>query len=148
MFYTLALITGVMILIQTIINSELAQKIGIFNSTFFNFLISSVILVILMIANLIKFDIALVNRIPIYAYIGCILGVFIIITANYIIPKMSIFKSTLLMFLGQVLTGIVIDMMSGFDFSPKKSFGLALIITGMLMNNLIPFFQNKFAAKN
>ena len=75
--------------------------------------------------------------IPFYAYIGGLIGVFSITLSNYTAPKISVFYMTLLIFIGQIATGIVIDYFALNELSPGKIIGSILVAAGLSYNLFI-----------
>ena len=88
-----ALLSGVSIVISRIINSQLGNKIGVFQSTFYNYLtglfLSGVFLLVSKETLLASTD--TLRAIPFAAYLGGLVGVISIAFSNYVAPKISAF---------------------------------------------------------
>jgi len=61
----------------------------------------------------------------------------VVIISNIIIPKIPTIYSTLLIFIGQLFTGIVLDYLTGMEISKGKVVGGLLILAGMAYNSMI-----------
>jgi len=72
-----------------------------------------------------------------YIYIGGLLGVGLIATSNIIVPKMAAFYLTLLLFIGQVFAGIIIDAVLDGAFSIRIFLGGILVAAGLGANFLL-----------
>lgn len=130
MFYViLAVVAGFSIILSRIINANLALKIGIYQGTFINYVVGlslSITLVLLLPGQF------FVNAgIPLWAFGGGTLGVIVVALSSYITHRISNFNITLLTFLGQLVTGVVIDLFLGNPISTTKIIGGVLIFLGL-----------------
>lgn len=147
MFYIfLSILAGVSIVIARIINSNLAEEIGIFQGTFFNYLIGLLFsLVFLFFSNeslhisSLKFKV-----LPAWVYLGGAGGVIVIVLSSLITPKISALHSTLLIFIGQLFTGIIIDYFTMNKLSIGKVTGGLLVLLGLAFNLLIDKKENLY----
>lgn len=147
LYILFALVTGMIVILSMILNSRLAAGIGMLKATRMNFLTGLVTVMAIMIfsrSGMISFD-TLSGIHPVYIFGGGILGVFIVIGFNYILPKIPTIYTTVLMFLGQIVTGMVIDLFMGKDLSEKTIIGAIVIISGLGVNVWIDRFAR---AKN
>lgn len=138
-YIIIAILSGVTIVISRIVNSKLSEKIGLFESTFYNFLTGLIFSVIILIFSkeILNFSSLSTVSIPLYAYIGGLIGVFSITLSNYTAPKISVFYMTLLIFIGQIATGIIIDYFALNELSPGKIIGSLLVAIGLSYNLLL-----------
>ena len=140
MFYmVISVLAGVSIVVARIINSALASRIGTLQSTFFNYITGlSVSFVFLVISReLANLPAAKYGTIPLWAYAGGLLGVIVIILSNFTTPKVSAFYLTLLIFIGQLFAGILIDYLISGDISIGKITGGILVLAGLTYNLLL-----------
>lgn len=139
LYIIVSILAGVSVVISRIINSNLAKKIGIFQSTFFNYVVGLFFSVIFFILSREKIDLSLTKLagIPIWAYLGGIAGVLLIALSNYITPKISSFYLSLLMFIGQLFVGIAIDYFTKNSISVGKFVGGLLVLMGLIYNLII-----------
>lgn len=141
MYYILAFLAGVFTLISVITNSNLAKYIGTRQSTLINFIAGlSVSIILYIFFNNQPFEFI---NFPIWALFGGLFGVFIVIISNLIIPKIPTIYSTLLIFIGQLFTGLLIDCFQANTLQLNKVIGAFLIITGLFYNLLVDKKDNK-----
>ena len=136
LYILIAILSGVTIVISRIVNANLADKMGLFQSTFYNFLTGLLFSsLILFFANE-NFDLQAITStsVPFYAYIGGIIGIFSISLSNYVAPKISAFYMTLLIFIGQIGIGIFIDYLVSNEVSIGKIIGGILVAIGLSYN--------------
>ncbi|WP_097027991.1 DMT family transporter [Clostridium peptidivorans] len=136
MYIILAAITGGLVILSMIINSRLADKIGVFQGTLVNYIVGltfTLVLVILMKGPK-GFITNNLGEVPFYGFLGGFIGVMVVATSNIIIPKIPAIYSALLIFIGQVFTGIIIDYIRLSSVSKGKIIGGLIIILGLLYN--------------
>lgn len=130
---------GVTIVLSRSVNGYLSQKIGAYQSTFFNyftgFLMSSVFLILFGFFNLKGFQFDILMRQP-TLLIGRMIGVFNILILNIIVPKISPVQLTLITFVAQLLSGVVIDYCIYDIFSIQKLIGCLIVIVGLIAYQL------------
>lgn len=136
LYIILAFIAGGLVLLSMIINSHLAKRIGIFQGTLVNYIIGLLftILVLLFRNNTMNLSLNSLSKIPFWAYLGGLIGVMVVAISNIVIPKIPTIYSTLLIFSGQLFTGIIIDYFTGNLISKGKIIGGFLIIAGLTYN--------------
>ncbi|MCY6957160.1 DMT family transporter [Clostridium brassicae] len=136
LYVVLALISGCLVILSMVINSHLAKKIGIFQGTFVNYLVGLLFIsIILILKNEFRnLSFNILSYIPFWAYLGGLIGVSVVAISNIIIPKIPTIYSTLLIFLGQLFTGIAIDYCRGNLISKGKIIGGLFIIAGLIYN--------------
>lgn len=136
MYLTIAFLSGVTIVLARVINYALADKIGIFQGTFFNYvlgLLGSVILLLFSGETFKLFEISSYQG-SWWAYTGGLVGVGVIALSSYLSSKISAFYLTLLLFVGQLFVGILLDYLAIGYFSTIKLFGSVLVIIGLSYN--------------
>lgn len=138
-YIILATISGCLVILSMIINSRLADKIGVFQGTFVNYSVGVLITLILALftGTLSGFELSSLNNIPIWAFLGGFIGVMVVASSNVVIPKIPVIYTTVFIFIGQIFTGIIIDYIRLGDISKGKVIGGILIILGMLYNTNI-----------
>lgn len=135
MYYLFAFAAGALTLISMITNSKLSTYVGTRQSTLVNFtagLIVSIILYFLFQETTFK-----LISLPVWAYFGGLMGIFIVIISNIVIPKIPTVYTTLLIFIGQLLTGVLIDFIQYRELSFYKFIGVLLITAGLYFNFII-----------
>ncbi len=138
MYFVVAFLGGISVIISRMINAILSQKIGVFQATFYNFL-SGLALSLLMFASLFivgKSTLVGVNfsGFPMIFYFGGFFGLIITALSNLLIPKVSAFYFTLFMFTGQLISGMIFDYILFADFSLGKVIGCTLVVFGLSLN--------------
>lgn len=129
-------LSGLTIVISRILNSALAEKIGLFQSTVYNYITGLSV----------SFLFALFSKqagglygihfgaVPVWAYLGGFVGVITVVLSSYLTPRISAFYLTLLLFVGQLFTGIFIDFFNAAEFSPSKLVGGIFVLGGLTYN--------------
>lgn len=129
-------LSGFTIVMNRIINSSLAERIGLFQSTLFNYitgLVTSLLFALFSRETNIQSGIDF-GAIPFWAYLGGFVGVIVIVLSSYLTPRISALYLTLLLFIGQIFTGIIIDFISTGDFAVSKLIGGLFVVGGLAYN--------------
>ena len=142
MFYLyilVAILAGVSVVISRIFNSIIADEIGTLQGTFINYLTGLMAAFILFILSKEYLNIGNINysSIPFYSYLGGAIGILVVLLSNYTTPKVSNFSLSLLVFIGQLSIGILIDYYSYSTISIGKIIGGILILLGLSYNMII-----------
>lgn len=130
-----AIMAGVTIVLSRSVNSYLSQKIGAYQSTFFNYftgLIMSIIVLLIVGFKISSLDMSIVYQYP-TVFIGGIIGVFNILILNLIVSKISPVKLTLMTFVAQLITGMILDYLIYHMFSINKFIGCIIVVIGLIM---------------
>jgi len=135
----LSFAVGIGVILNVTFNARLANVTSVRISTFFNYVtgLSVALLVYFM------FDIGETPLFGVtfshtwYVYTGGFIGVAVITLSNVIVPKIGAFYLTLLMFIGQIFAGILIDAMLDGAFSLRIFLGGALVSAGLGANLLL-----------
>lgn len=138
-YVILALFSGCLVLMSMIFNSRLAGRIGVFRGTLVNYVVGLVTTVLVL--SVLRFPVLayakVMGSIPLWALLGGVLGVAVVATSNVIIPRIPTVYVTLLTFAGQLLAGIVIDLIINGTVSFGKVIGVILIIAGLAYNSYL-----------
>lgn len=132
----LALASGLTNVLGRIINSNLANKIGILPGTFYNYitgLIASTVFFMFS-SNTIRYSADKFLGLPVYAYIGGAIGVVVVAISSYVTPKISALYATVLLFIGQLFAGIIVDYFTLHVVSIGKLIGGVLVLLGLVYN--------------
>jgi transporter family-2 protein len=130
---------GVNIVISRTLNAKLAALTSVRTGTFYNYLVGLIISipVFLLLGN---------NEITLteftlspnwYIYLGGTLGVCVVVLSNITVVKISAFYLTLLIFIGQIFSGILVDAVISQVFSSRNLIGGILVSTGLCVNLLL-----------
>ena len=134
-----SILSGVTIVLSRSVNGMLSKKIGTYQGTFYNyftgFMTSLILMLVLMIVGVQHINISL-DKTNLMMYLGGIIGVFNILILNIIVPRISPVILTLLSFIGQLVSGMVIDAFVYNMFSISKILGCLIVIAGLVIYQL------------
>jgi len=137
MMYLFAILAGAMVVLSMVMNSQLARGVGIFQGVFINFaagLLTS--LPVYFVCSFYELEAlgAMSYAAPWYAFLGAFYAIAIVAACNVVIPKIPVVYSAVLIFLGQIVTGLVLDALTAGFFDPYKAIGALLITVGLFLN--------------
>ncbi len=140
----LSLAAGLAVVLSRSINARLAEVAGALPGSFINHLVGLPITLLLAVAA--REGLPLFPALPLgrsWIYLGGVLGVGVVLLFNILVPRISQFSLTVLVFVGQVLAGVLLDLLQG-QFSFDASFiGGLLIAAGIGLNLAIEYFTGK-----
>ncbi len=134
MYILLGILAGATIVVGRMCNAELSGRIGNDKSTFYNYttgLLGSMLL-LFVVGGTLPGGIA--QPLNLFMYLGGLVGIVNMFISNYITPKMSAYVLTLLIFVSQLASGIIIDALTGNGVSVGKVAGGILVLLGLLYN--------------
>lgn len=135
----ITLITGFCVVFNRIASAELAKKRSLQKSVFWNFLIASITLIllskVLYQTSLIQTYNSMLQSNPLLLT-GAIFAVATVLATNYLSPRVASYYLTLLLFIGQIFSGIVLDIVLSSSFSFQNFAGGILVLLGLLLNLL------------
>jgi len=133
----LAFTSGIAIVLARTFNAGLSEQTNAYTSTFFNNIVGvSVSFLALFLLGRNELAAGLAIYPSWWIYMGGAIGVGIITISNITVVKVSALYLSLLVFIGQVFTGIVIDMVIDQEFSFLILIGGALVTLGLVVNLL------------
>lgn len=127
---------GICVVLSRCINADLASRIGALRGSLVNHLVGLAVSGIVLIFMGGPSPIAAFHAVgprP-WVYIGGTLGVTVVLLFNITVPHISAFRLTVLNFVGQVFTGIVLDLCMGSALSDASFTGGLVIAAGMAIN--------------
>jgi len=129
----LALLSGGTVATSILLNARLGVVKGLYKGVFINYLIGFLVaLPIALLFNGLNFPGIEINWKLLLSLTGGAIGFVAVILNSHITPKIGILYITILLFIGQLGTGIVIDGIRDGSFSIGKIVGGLLIITGLV----------------
>ncbi len=134
-----SLLAGGTIVISRTINGKLSSHTSLLTGTFYNYLVGLIVaILVLPLLGRNEFDSFqfLYKPSSLWIYLGGILGTVAVFLSNAVVVKISAFYVTLLMFLGQLFAGLLIDILSSGSFSLKQFLGGLLVLIGFCVNLL------------
>ncbi|HEU4322235.1 MAG TPA: DMT family transporter [Roseiflexaceae bacterium] len=131
-----AFLSGVARTVGRMANAQLAGRVGALQSTCYNYLVGLICSALILAldrrpAPAAAFD---AGAIPAWAYLGGAVGVVFVVLSNHTTPKLPAFSMTLLMFVGQLATGVAIDLLAHQQPALGKIVGGGLILAGLLVD--------------
>ncbi|MDD6770760.1 DMT family transporter [Inconstantimicrobium porci] len=140
-----SLATGISVVLSRTVNARLAEKTGALQGSLINHLVGLPITIVIAIIAGNIYPAASVSTIKPWIYFGGILGVAVVLLFNVTVPKISAFKLTILTFIGQVFTGIGLDLIIGNNYSNNSFIGGIIISCGIAINL---FFERRSTQNN
>lgn len=137
MFYALiAIISGITNVISRSVNFVLSEKLGVYQSTLFNYIFGLIgsILILLISGEASKLFESTSYDANWLAYTGGLVGVAVVSLQVFLSSKVSSFYLTLLLFVGQLFTGIILDFILSGKISIWQVVGGILVIIGLSYN--------------
>ena len=143
-----SLLSGVSCNISRAMNAAISDETTLMNSTLWNyatgFLSSLIALLIFGSINHEPIFSGIFNFTPkIYLFIGGALGAVVILLTNMIFSKMDTLYATLLLFSGQVFSGIVIDLIKSGSFDLFLTIGAVLTLLGLVTNLVLERYKTQ-----
>lgn len=138
LFYSmLAAANGGIVTLSRLINSALGSYIGSLNGSFVNHIVGALFAAILLLVGLGNGQIHF-QGIPIYYFIGGMLGVFLVTFNNYAVPFLGAAAVAILMLFAQLLTSSLIDHFGllgarVLPLSLLKLAGLSFLLLGSIL---------------
>lgn len=127
---------GVTLVLSRQLNGRLAVQSGTGFSTYFNYL--SGFVCAFAVFALLRFPMTAAfpqTSVPLWAYCGGIVGCLGIVLCNLSSPKLSALNMSLIVFVSETLSGIVVDVLMG-KISVPILVGCAIVSVGMVVNLL------------
>ena len=144
----LSIFAGITVVLSRTVNAKLAKYTGELQSSFINHVMGLPVTILFFfilgkneLLSLIYISNLSWDRI--YIFFGGILGVITVLFCNITVPKISAFQLTLLTFIGQIFTGILIDIFFKSNYARETFYGGLLISLGIIINLLIDRTYNK-----
>ena len=131
--------SGVLLVISRSYNSRLADETSMYISTFFNYVcgLATAIPVFLLFGRNEPVWAGLVLSPHWWSYFGGAIGVATVWLSNVVVVKIPQLYITLLMFVGQVFTGVLLDALIDGAFSTANIIGAVLVSFGLALNLLL-----------
>jgi transporter family-2 protein len=129
----LSFITGITIVLSRTINGKLAVETNVNISTWFNYLTGTIVSFIVFLFFMQSEPLLVPAENPLI-FTGGLVGVCAVFITNVCVSKISSFYMTLLLFTGQIFTGVIIDIILSQSFSPKNLIGGIIITIGLALD--------------
>jgi len=137
-YYILALFMGVIVVITPVLNGQLTLRTSTYKTAHLSFLVGgfSATAIFLIFGNSIIGTGFLSNTQPLY-YLSIFFGVFLILLMNYYSSRIPAFLIVIIPFVGQTITGVLVDYYLIDKFSFTKLIGAGVILVGLYINSQI-----------
>lgn len=144
-FILFAILCGVTNVLSRSVNFVLSDRIGMYQSTLFNYIfgLCGSFLLLLISGETFKLFTSSSYNAPWFVYTGGLFGVVVVTLLSFLSSKVSSFYLTLLLFVGQLFTGIIIDALSTGKISFYQVLGGALVVFGLTYNLYIDKLNSK-----
>jgi len=132
-------LSGALLVVSRSYNARLADETSVYVSTFFNYIcgLCTAIPVFLLFGRNDPVWAGLTLAPHWWSYIGGMIGVVTVWLSNVVVVKISQLYITLLMFVGQVFTGVLLDALIDGAFSTANIIGGVLVALGLALNLLL-----------
>ena len=130
-FSALAVFAGVLVSLSRQINGRLALSTSAMESSFWNHIVGLGFITVaaLLFGGLFAGE---PQAAPWWAYLGGPIGVIFIAAGSWLIARIGAAQTAMLIIAGQMISGVVLDIVMGAPGSPwARSLGVALILAGM-----------------
>lgn len=131
LFATLAVLAGILVGLSRQINGRLALSTSAMESSFWNHIVGLgfITLSALIIGGLFAGE---PQASPWWAYLGGPVGVIFIAAGSWLIARIGAAQTAMLIIAGQMISGVLLDIMLGNAGNPwARTTGVALILGGM-----------------
>lgn len=123
-----------------VLNAELGRRKGVLMSVRTNYTVG--LATTLAIVAALRLPLAGAARTvvaagPFLALGGGAMGVAVVISANLILPRIPVFSATLLMFSGQALAGVALDLVRDGVFDWRKLVGTFVVVAGFALDSIL-----------
>lgn len=143
----LAFFNGLLVVTTRVINAKLGLYVSGAGASFWNHFVGWLFLM-LIVPILSGGGVVELGGIPLYLYLGGLIGAGYVVINNIVIPKVGATRATILIIAGQIVLGTWIDVVNGRISNLSMTlFGITLLIMGMWLGNLGKSGQWKQAAR-
>ena len=132
MYIFIGFITGFSILLTILILGNLVSKVGLVQTAFINYSVGA--LFALIISFFTDFSFSVITKISPYLYLGALIGILVTALNGTIIRKIPAIYTTIIVFLGQISTGLLIDFFRFGFFDLYDFIGVVVVILGLVYN--------------
>lgn len=130
------ILSGVAIVLARTVNARLAEGSSSRFSTLMNYvtgIIGAIIIALIANESLPENNLSFnIGMLPMF--LGGAIGAMLVYISNRITSKLPTYTMTLLLFCGQIASGIIIDLLAGDALHMGKIIGAVLITIGLLIN--------------
>jgi len=138
-YMVLAFVTGALVMLASVLNAQLGRRMGLFRATRINYIAGLITVGVLLLIFQTSLDsYRNLPEVPLLIILGGgTLGVLVTTGMNFVIPRIPAVYSTILIFLGQVSAGLLIDIAMTRSVSWPKTAGAAIILLGLFQKSRV-----------
>lgn len=134
----IAFLYGCATVISKMINYRAAQELGTWNGSLVNYVVASILaLILLLFSSHFHADLQVCMKVPVYLYAGGTFGVIAFVLSIITLSRMEVFQSTILLLAGQLLAGILFDVIIFRNFTLIKFAGVLLVSVGIFWDKKV-----------
>lgn len=133
----ITLLTGFCVVLSRFLNAEVAKKRSLQVSVAWNFFVASLSMIVISLAFYrtdIPAVLRMVPRIDPLLLSGALFAVASILITNYVSPRIASYYLTLFLFIGQIFTGLILDIILDGVFSIRNFSGGVIVLIGLIFN--------------
>lgn len=140
----IAFLYGCATVVSKMINYRATQELGTWNGSLVNYVVASILaLVMLLLTSGFQVNLSAYGEAPPYLYAGGAFGVIAFVLSLVCLEKMKVFQSTILLLVGQLLAGILFDVMVFQNFTLIKLAGILLVSVGIFWDKKVTTKQKE-----
>lgn len=141
MFYgvlLLGFLSGGVSVVSKALNYQAGRCLGTFNGSLINYLLAAPLsLVILLALGGGRLPVSGFLAAPWWAYLGGVCGVAAMVINVWSLRRVTLFQSTTLLLVSQLVTSVTVDLLLFGRMSPQKAAGVALLAAGVVWDRRI-----------
>lgn len=138
MIIFIAFFYGCATVISKMINFRAAQELGTWNGSLVNYVVASLLALLLLIFSPHPTtDLQACTQVPLYLYAGGTFGVIAFVLSIITLNRMKVFQSTILLLTGQLLAGILFDVIVFRNFTWIRFAGVLLVSVGIFWDKKV-----------
>lgn len=148
MAYLVSFLAGGCIVLSRTVNALLSEHTGPIKATLINNAVGAIAALIFFVVSSEWHSISTLNALnaPWYVYLGGILGIGVVYLSNVTTLKIPAFLLTLIIFLAQMATGFMLDLLMGKTIDVMSFVGVFLILIGLIVQMSIETQHKKTSA--
>ncbi len=138
-YLLMALVGGLAVGVQAVVNGGLGKKVGSMEASFISFFIGTAVLFFIVLFFG-KGNLLAISEVPKGQLFGGILGAFYVLVIVITVPKIGVSSALFSVIAGQILMGTIIDhfgLFGGqtFPIDGKKAFAILLMFSSIYLYN-------------
>lgn len=133
----IAIVNGFNIVVNRVMNSKLGLHVGALRSSYWNHLVGAIFLLpFLFLSDQSLMHLTRLEEVPWQFYLGGAVGAVFVGLMNYVVPRLGVLKSMMILLSSQMVSGVFFDLyLHKISSIPMAFAGIALIILGTWVGN-------------